>query len=426
MINYSDLIKKQGHVLGFSEDDEARKNERKLWQRASWFDNIAGVLRILGFSCLGVIIIIHLPDKRPSTFSKETVTAGFLGVSALFFCASWFLLRASKKLHAAAGLVGLGLSLDEARNVVDTEVSGDTTGSKALVLSQEYYLAHKVDIDAHENEFTRLMNEEYGFSTKFTEGTLTAHLAGQPVKMAIFLYRDGVTPEEMARRFYDSLAYSVNRENPAVFARNIETGKETPADAKKPSFLKVLFFGEAYPARATIIISLALFSASFLGLYVMLSTPFTPSPEWQNYGAAVSILCGLAFIALSISSLNASHYYATHRRKPPGAFVYSIFFLIITGLLWMALVPGIGGLATLAIGKEEHKVFVLKRTGAKGCVRLQAERHSWGDYCFNSITADQLRGMTELEFAVSVSWFGEKVLAPTISPPLLPETSREK
>lgn len=354
-------------------------SRRKLYIAASEF---AAMVAVLTFACAG---FTGLDDKKAyAEGARQSIILAAL-VMGFFAGGGWFWCRQkAKEILQLMPAVRWGASVEEAKGIAFSEVDGDTRGSRAAELAEEYLRQHQTEIEALERQFTELMTVKYGVAPDITAAMLQASENGRPIRAAAEWHRSGDSVEGLA-----ALAVYPLRRYHAYDARIF------PAAAH-------------YNKTARRAMNAILSAVGLLGIAgVTMADSFIVSVGWRWAGFLFSQAAALAFFAWGCWLVRKGHILlrAEWQESRIGYAVIVLPFICI--LFWLGISMGFPALVTAVAGEPMRETFTMHKinTTRGSCVLLEQLNKK---YCLKQEAFYRLPQSGEITLLFKKSWFGIK------------------
>ncbi len=278
------------------------------------------------------------------------------------------------------------------------------TVAKALLEQnlRAYYEMHQSEIDVMEKEFRRLMIEKYSMHESYVQEELFKAAALSGVSPATAWHQKGETVEAVADKFINALYFSRDANNPAIFAKHMDTGEDLPPDYDYSHWSHRLL-GRSAGQKLTTFIGIILICCFFYGL---IFSTFLPSKTWSY------LSLGIALALAIVLSLQIFLRWKTGRlRTQPGKrrlrkldMIWLPLFLVF--MLWFVFSSGIGATLTDSFGAPHQAVYHYKKKAGKPCLLLKTDFIAFNKFCLDRAAFDALPREGSATFKGKKSWFG--------------------
>lgn len=267
---------------------------------------------------------------------------------------------------------------------------------------QTYTTQHRAAIDAFAQQFRALLVEKYGFREDFVraESYTIAVLPG--VSAFAVWHHKGKTPEETAKQIFNDMCFSPDVNNPAIFARHVDTGEDLPPDYDYKDW-QHRYLGRTPVQKASFFIMLPVTLAFF---YALVFLTYLPSDVWYYTALGMSIALVIAF-GISIYNRWKSGRLLTQpgkRKLKAYDLLWMPPFAVL--LIWFTLAAGVGGVMTEMAGTSHTAVYVYKKTSGKACLDVGKRVVALSEFCLHREAHNTLPKEGQARFSGKQSWFG--------------------
>ncbi|MEZ0262566.1 MAG: hypothetical protein ACAH80_16295 [Alphaproteobacteria bacterium] len=136
----------------------------------------------------------------------------------------------------------------------------------------------------------------------------------------------------------------------------------------------------------------------------LVTKSFIPSEQWGFYGFWLSIVTGVVFGVVMVWLCRAGLLGSTPNGQKTSKVAFLIFAPIFSAALWIALVPGLGAVVTVADGESATEIFSMhKRASYSNCLIIEPSEKR---FCVPQATADDFPLRAEVALTGKKSWFG--------------------
>lgn len=304
----------------------------------------------------------------------------------------------------AAGLVALVLTRQPIAAPAKPDLSADAPASVIAPVSlAEYYARHKTAVDKTQADFDALLIDQYGFQPDYVRLHPARSAENAEIPAAAAWHRDGKDIAKEADAYFNVFYFSPDANNPAVFARHVETGEPLSPDFDYNDW-RDKFLGRSADIKIFTLTLLFLGAAAVYGFYL---DAYLPSPAWRDTSVAIAlVLC--VMLGINIEKRRRMGRF----RQQPGKrvlkkrdMIWAVPFGAV--LVWGAVYIGIGSVGNYMLGTPAQKELAYKKSSRKACLQIEAgEALAFARYCLPRNAYNALPTQGILMFSGHASWFG--------------------
>lgn len=278
----------------------------------------------------------------------------------------------------------------------------DNSVESLTAFYQNYTTQHQAEMDAFARQFRTLLVEKYGFREEFVQAeSYTAEVLPDVSAFAVWHHK-GKTPEEMAKQIFNDMCFSRDANNPAIFARHVDTGEELPADYDYTHWQN-RYLGRTPQQKIAVLIMLPIALAFF---YALVFITYLPSDIWYYTSLGMSIALT---VAIGVSVYN--RWKAGRLLTQPGKRKLKVYDLIwmppfAVFTIWFTLVNGVGGVITEFAGTPHTAVYTYKKTSSKPCLHIGEGFSALNKFCLRREAHNTLPKESRASFSGRETWFG--------------------
>lgn len=278
----------------------------------------------------------------------------------------------------------------------------DNSVESLTAFYQTYTAQHQAEIDAFDQQFRSLLIEKYGFREDFVQAESYTTAVLPNVSAFAIWHHKGKTPEEAAKQIFNDMCFSPDVNNPAIFARHVDTGEDLPPDYDYKDW-QHRYLGRTPMQKASFFIMTPIALAFF---YALIFLTYLPSDVWYYTALGMSIAL---VIALGISVYN--RWKAGRLLTQPGKRKLKAYDLIwmppfAVFMIWFTLAGGVGGVMTEMTGAPHAAVYIYKKSSGKPCLHVGDRAISLSKFCLRREAHNTLPKDGLARFSGKQSWFG--------------------
>lgn len=267
---------------------------------------------------------------------------------------------------------------------------------------QTYTTQHQAELDVFAQQFRALLIEKYGFREDFVRAESYTISVLPGVSAFAVWHHKGKTPEEAAKQIFNDMCFSPDVNNPAIFARHVDTGEDLPPDYDYKDW-QHRYLGRTPVQKASFFIMLPVTLAF---CYALVFLTYLPSDVWYYTALGMSIALVIAF-GISIYNRWKSGRLLTQ----PGKRKLKAYDLIwmppfAVFMIWFTLAGGVGGVITEMTGTPHTAVYIYKKSSGKPCLHVGDSALVLSKFCLRREVHNTLPKDGQARFSGKQSWFG--------------------
>lgn len=269
-----------------------------------------------------------------------------------------------------------------------------------------YYAAHQAEIDAMLQTFRTLLVEKHGMREDFVMQIKHSQENLKDLPISIRWHMFGTTAAEEAQKLCDTLYFSADANNPAIFAKHMTTGEDLPADYEYDHWA-TRNLGHSTGQRVMMI---GIFAALGCNLYTIYGqVTFVASGLWQQLTIGISLALTLAFLVQSLKRFQRGDIRTRPGRRKLKK--WDLFWLMpfCAVFCWFMIGGGVGATLTAAFGTTHEAAYAYKKIPGKNCVTVEEGFPVLSRFCVPAASFQRMEKEGRVFFKGKKSWFGESL-----------------